>query len=132
MVQPILAVDLQRRHLLSGYECEIGFVPLGLPYQEAPWHSDDRSITVDNCSGSLWFHIYAAESEDPIGFATFAADTKVVRCDGIEVDAAHRRQGIATAIYRLAACIFGAPVVPSPTLLNDGHLFWQHRASISC
>jgi hypothetical protein len=132
MVKAIQHLELRRGDFLDDYECEVAFIPLGLPFHEAPWESDDRSISVANTSGSLWFRIYPKGSETPIAIATFAADADVVRCDSINVDEAHRRRGIANHAFWLAACFFEAPVVPSSTQLSGGQLFWHGRTSITC
>ena len=132
MVKAITEAAVWSGKLLGGYEFEVGLVPAGLPYQQAPWESDDRSIAVPNTSGSLWFRITPTGHETQVAIATFAADDAVVRCDTIDVELPHRRKGIADHVYRIAVCIFEAPVIPSGTQLPGGALFWQGRASIIC
>lgn len=131
MVKSIQHPEIRQGAFLEDYGCEIALIPQGFPYQQAPWDSDDRSISVPNTSGSLWFRVYPRSGQMPIAAATFAADAAVVRCDSIEVEELHRRRGIAKHAYLLAACIFEAPVVPSSTQLPGGLLFWRNRTSMT-
>lgn len=119
--------------LLGGrYTAYMEVLPPGFPYRKSRWENDDRSLCVSNLSGSAWCRVYEAGSTTQIAYAFFAADSEVVRCDDINVDELHRHKGIANALYRLVACYFGAPIVPSDRLLDDGIKFWHGRTEIIC
>lgn len=107
-------------------------LPPRFPYDQSKWENDDRSLGVPNVSGSLWCRVYERGSNTQVAYAIFAADADVVRCDDVNVDKKHRYEGIATFLYRLAAFLFEAPVVPSNRLLDDGEKFWHGRTKIVC
>jgi hypothetical protein len=90
---------------------------------------DSRTIELPKELGSIWFEVF-----DPAGAwaatATFAGGEGVVRCDLIEVERPHRRQGIATVVYMLASRIFDAPVVPASVRSDDAVTFWAGRTEI--
>lgn len=131
--------SMLRGNLTENFRVEIAQVPQGCDFRAAVWECDDRSICLPNTSGSLWMRVFELQSESPIAVATFAADDQVVRCDTIEVEDDYLRKGIATALYVKASCIFGAPVIPSDDLSEDGQSFWAGigekfggRNEISC
>lgn len=126
--QDVIAVDVPG----GIYTTLAELLPPGFPYQESHWENDDRSLDVLNVSGSVWCRVFERGKEVQIAYAHFAADGNVVRCDDVHVDERHRKKGIATFLYRLAASLFEAPIVPSNRLLNDGERFWHGRTQIVC
>ena len=106
MTKPITEASELSGDLLEGYHLEAALVPPAYPYHLARWESDDRSISVAKTMGSMWCRVHAGDPDSFIAIATFAADDVAVRCDTIDVDAAHRCKGIATALYKVAACTF--------------------------
>lgn len=114
------------------YTAYAELLPPRFPYDQSRWENDDRSLDVPNVSGSVWCRVFERGNESQIAYAFFAADADVVRCDDVHVDEPHRRKGIANFLYRLAAFLFEAPVVPSDRLLDDGEKFWHGRTEIAC
>ena len=105
-------------------------VPPGLPADhQARDGFDDQSIAVPREAGSVWFRVWVP-GDRFVAAATFAAGDQTVQCDGIDVEAIYRRQGIATALYELASSIFAAPVIPSATQTSDAKAFWGDRSEI--
>ncbi|WP_159983711.1 MULTISPECIES: hypothetical protein [unclassified Novosphingobium] len=131
-MSPIEMPEVVEVHLFNDFVAQIALVPPGLPFDEAPWECDDRSITSEKSSGSLWFKVFRGDDLTPVGIAVFAANDSEVQCDNIEIDCLYRCKGLAKELYRLAACIFDAPVVPSKTLLDGGEKFWENRTAIHC
>ena len=129
----IVPPEIRSGTLFDSYHFAVALVPPRLSYLKALWEEcDDRSIAVANSSGSLWFKVFQADVEPQIAHAIFAGDDQVVRCDDINVDEPHRGKGIGHSLYRCAACIFEAPVIPSSTMLDGGERFWRGRTSIEC
>ena len=114
------------------YTAVAELLPPRFPYQQSNWENDDRSLEVPNVSGSIWIRAYERGKTAQVAYAFFEGDADLVRCDDVNVDEIHRRQGIATFLYRLASFLFEAPIVPSDRLLEDGVKFWRHRAKIVC
>lgn len=112
-----------------GYFFLITIVPPGLPVDHpARERFDDRSIDLPHELGSAWIIARQNGREGTIvATATFAATREAVRCDSVEVDKKHRRRGIATALYDLAARVFERPVEPSDNLSEDAKAFWSSR-----
>lgn len=130
MLKRIAEVAARYEILAEVYTVEIVALPAGFPYQEAPWDFDDRSIEIPNKAGSLWLHVFIEDRSSIVAYAIFAGDDDVVRCSDIHVAEGHRRKGLATSLYQMAASFFEAPIVPSRMLLNDGALFWGKRTQI--
>ncbi len=76
------------------------------------------------------FQVYAVKAEGPVwtevGSALFWVMPKTIKCSSVFVDEKHRRQGIATAIYRYAslAC-HTKKLVPSHNQTPMGKAFWK-------
>lgn len=132
MTSPILTYEQSQEALLDDFVVTISRIPLGLETQNRIREAyDDRSIHVDNTTGSIWFHVEVRSTREVTAIAVFAADSLVVRCDTIEVMPKYRRRGVATALYRIASREFAAPVVPSGVLSSEASAFWGENTQIS-
>lgn len=89
----------------------------------------EGSITVPKSFGAIWFDVSTRQG-DWVAQATFAADADAVRCDTITVNAAHRRNGIATSLYETASEMFQGPVIPADIQTPDAKAFWGGRTQI--
>jgi GNAT superfamily N-acetyltransferase len=106
-------------------------VPAGLATED-PHRSlyDDRTIEIPSSNGSLWCDVERADGAAFVGKAVFAADAEVARCDTVDIMPQYRRQGLAAALYQLAADIFETYVVPTNLRSNDAIAFWGGRTEI--
>lgn len=112
------------------YRAEAYCVPPCLPAtHRVRQRFDDRSIPLPKVLGSVWFEVWEPGG-GLVAQATFAGGAATVQCDGIDVDADHRRKGIATAVYNIASSIFAAPVVPAAVQTADAKVFWNGRSQI--
>lgn len=113
---------------VPGYRLQKCTIPPGLPSNDRDRNGhDDRDIQVPKTNGSLWCTVFEVNTGDIVAVATFAASRKSVMCDTIDVDANHRRKGIATALYDLSETIFAVSVVPSSIQSPDSKKFWEKR-----
>ncbi|VTO17790.1 hypothetical protein [Brevundimonas vancanneytii] len=130
MPNPIVIFE-QQTYDLDGwpYRVEANCIPPDEADARIRDRFDSRAIDLPKELGSIWFEVF-----DPVGAwaatATFACGEGVVRCDLIEVERPHRRQGIATVVYILASKIFDAPVVPASVRSDDALAFWAGRTEI--
>ena len=131
MTTPIVELDRLEGPLRSGFKVVVVKVPPGLPLDHRCRELyDDRSVRVPCEAGTIWCTVQAPDGADGVACATFAADSESVRCDTIDVTPEYRRKGIANALYDLASSVFGAAVIPSDLLTDDGRRFWGTRTKI--
>jgi GNAT superfamily N-acetyltransferase len=93
-------------------------IPGGHDYKFRGMDCDVDSMIVPCTSGHFWFWVYTCAERRLVAWAVFGAGSQFVQCCEIMVDEAFRQKGVATALYRRAACLFEAPVVPT-TMLSD-------------
>jgi hypothetical protein len=119
--------------VLGKFRVSVVGIPPNLPSRDIHRDQyDDRTFQVCHTMGTLWFTVFNVADGKFVGHAAFGADSSAVRCDTISIETNFRRNGVASALYELASCIFEAPVIKSNILSQDAHSFLSNRTEILC
>lgn len=116
--------------LMPGYDFSAVAIPFGETHAVRGNDVEADSLLVPSSSGQVCFAVTSRCGDDLLAWAGFGADDDHVRCVDVCVREDLRRRGIASALYRLAARVFDAPVVPSGNQVESSTAFWNGRSEL--
>ena len=131
-MKPIIAIGEWDGPLLPGFEFQAASIPAGESYDFGGRDCEIASVIVPSNSGHLWLWVTACADRGLVAWAVFGAGALNVKCCDIFVHEEFRKRGIAIAMYRWAACLFEAPVVPTDMRSELALEFWENRTTITC
>ena len=131
-MKPVLKVAEWGGPLVPGFTFEAVSIPTGQSYWSRGRDCDVASVIVPSDSGHLWLWVNACPDHALVAWAVFGAGASSVQCCDVQVDEEVRERRIATALYRLAACLFEAAVVPTAMRSALSVKFWDGRSAITC
>jgi len=131
-LKPIEAIAELSGPLSPGFNFYAASIPAGKSYTFRGRHCDVDTLNVPSTSGHLWIWATLCADRGDVAWAIFGAGALSVQCCDISVHEDLRRKGIAIALYRLAACLFEAPAVPTDRRSRLSLEFWKGRTTITC
>jgi len=108
-VRPVTGVERWSALLSDAFVLHAVAVPGDRDFSEGVWACERDAVIVPAESGHLWCRVSMGVGSGLVAWAIFGAGRSSVQCCEIEGHEDVRRKGVASALYRSAACFFQSP-----------------------